>query len=737
MTVTTYFHRSARIVSGLAATLTLAACPDEGIVDPFNSSATGGSSSGAPDDDGGPSPVTTATPDDGGTSTDGGDDAVGPDSTVGDGTSTGGDESTTAMISGGSSSTGESMDESSSGSSSGGEESSSSDGGGMATLCPVAEIAELPFTYSDSITGEADEYGSPCGGTGAPDHAYTLVAPADGYYVFDTFGSSVDTVLYVLDGDCGGSSIACNDDATGTQSEVSVQLVEGQTVTVVVDSFGLAGGNYVLNGTFFGGSCPDGDIGNTVPQTVNGDTSDDGDNTTEGSCGGGIGFDDSYTFTAPTDGIFVFDTEGSSFDTVLYGYQGDCNGPEIGCNDDISGSTDASRIYAPMSSGEQIVVVVDGMGTASGAWQLNVDQHACPAEDLGNTAPQSTAGVTTGLPNVYDASCSGGAGPEIGLLFTAPVDGTYVIDTNGTAFDTVLSVLDGPGCAGTELACDDDGGDGTQSQAVVNLTAGQQVSIMIDGYGATASGNYALNISVIAGTCPDADLGSVVPQTVNGDTSAGDNSGGATCGGLGGNDETWTFTAPNDGTFIFDTIGSVTDTILYVLDGGCGGAEIDCNDDTSGTASVLSVPMASGEEIVVVVDGDAAGGAYTLNVSEDICPDADVGSTVPQTSMGSTAGLLNGYDSSCSGGAGPDVGVLFTAPATGAYTIDTDGSSFDTVLSVVDGATCMGVELGCDDDSGAGTQSMLVVNLTAGQQVSIMIDGYFADSSGNYVLNIN
>jgi hypothetical protein len=132
---------------------------------------------------------------------------------------------------------------------------------------------------------------------------------------------------------------------------------------------------------------------------------------------------------------------------------------------------------------------------------------------------------------------------------------------------------------------------------------------MIDGYSALASGNYTLNIGVIAGTCPDQDLGSTVPQTVGGDTSTGDNSGGADCGGLGGNDEAWTFTAPNDGVFVFDTIGSATDTILYLLDGDCNGASLGCNDDASGTASALTVPLTSGQDIVVVVDGDGVGGA--------------------------------------------------------------------------------------------------------------------------------
>jgi hypothetical protein len=42
--------------------------------------------------------------------------------------------------------------------------------------------------------------------------------------------SSYDTVLYVLDGTCGGAPLACNDDAWGVQSQVTVSLTAGQTI---------------------------------------------------------------------------------------------------------------------------------------------------------------------------------------------------------------------------------------------------------------------------------------------------------------------------------------------------------------------------------------------------------------------------------------------------------------------------------------------------------------------------
>jgi hypothetical protein len=380
-------------------------------------------------------------------------------------------------------------------------------------------------------------------------------------------------------------------------------------------------------------------------------------------------------------------------------------------------------------------VVVDGADLASGNYVLNVNPHECPVDDLGSTVPQTATGSTAGAPNVLAGSCSGGGGPEVGLLFTAEVGGTYVFDTVGSTFDTQLSILDGPGCAGTELGCSDDA-IGLQSQVVVDLAAGQQVSVIVDGFTVGSEGDYTLNIIGITGTCPDVDLGSTVPNTVTGDTSTADNAGGGSCGGLSGNDVNYTFTAPNDGLFIFDTEGSAIDTVLYALADDCDGAELACNDDAGGSSSLVGLPMTAGQQAVIVVDSFGLGGAYNLNVSQFSCPTEDMGSTVPNTVTGSSVGLPAALDASCAGGEGPEVGWLFTAPANGNYTFDTFGSDYDTQLSVLDGASCGGAELACNDDSGLGLQSEVTVALAAGQQVSVIVDGFGAFSSGNYVLNV-
>ena len=131
---------------------------------------------------------------------------------------------------------------------------------------------------------------------------------------------------------------------------------------------------------------------------------------------------------------------------------------------------------------------------------------------------------------------------------------------------------------------------------------------------------------------------------------------------------------------------------------------------------------------------------FTLNITQEAPPncgaDEDLGMALPVVEMGSTVGLVNDLDVPCgSNGNAPDVIYTWTAPAADFYQIDTNGSTFDTVLHVYDGTDACGMLLSCDDDTGLGTQSLLGLNLAAGQTIAIVVDGYSANS-GNYTLNI-
>ena len=107
----------------------------------------------------------------------------------------------------------------------------------------------------------------------------------------------------------------------------------------------------------------------------------------------------------------------------------------------------------------------------------------------------------------------------------------------------------------------------------------------------------------------------MVPQTIMGDNTGQFDDHIPQCGVGGGEDVMYRFTAPAGGTYVFDTTGTAFDTVLAVL-GSCGGPELDCNDDTDGLTSEVTVALMAGESVIIVVDSyDGEVGPFTLNVT--------------------------------------------------------------------------------------------------------------------------
>lgn len=103
-------------------------------------------------------------------------------------------------------------------------------------------------------------------------------------------------------------------------------------------------------------------------------------------------------------------------------------------------------------------------------------------------------GSTTGQGADLVGSCGGDRAADLAFTWTAPSAGTWRIDTYGSDFDTVLYAL--TDCGGTELACNDDGETGFQSEIVLELAAGQTVVLVVDGFGSD-TGGFVLNATAL------------------------------------------------------------------------------------------------------------------------------------------------------------------------------------------------------------------------------------------------
>ena len=431
--------------------------------------------------------------------------STGPDAVDTGSTTTRGDPSTSSSTAADPSTTAAPDDTASSGPGLTTDSGDSTTGPSTHVPCPAGmlDADPLPATIMANSSQQDDELQGSCGGTSAPELAYTFTAPQGGSYTFDTGGSFVDTVLYVLDGTCAGDELRCNDDglAGSNASLTSLPLAAGQTVTVVVDGFGVTGGPVTLTVREGSVECPAQSFGAMLPQTLLDQTAVAAD-AFEGSCGGEGEGDRALAFSAPEEGIYRFDTIGSDFDTVLYVLDGTCGGPELACNDDQPGTfVGHSALTLPLATGQAVTAVVEGLLGESGDFALTVDRlpGTCPDEVLDpGPLPLLVMGSTAMADEASAGSCGGLGSPDYSYVFTAPADGVYRFDTEGSSFDTVVYLLDE--CLGSQLACNDDAG-GPAAAASAYLEAGQAVVVVIDGAGASGSFQLQIEESTDSGDC--------------------------------------------------------------------------------------------------------------------------------------------------------------------------------------------------------------------------------------------
>jgi hypothetical protein len=151
---------------------------------------------------------------------------------------------------------------------------------------------------------------------------------------------------------------------------------------------------------------------------------------------------------------------------------------------------------------------------------------------------------------------------------------------------------------------------------------------------------------------------------------------------------------------------------------------------------------------VVVEASRAASFAITVTDSAPTVPVPASGNdgcatavTVPPTGglfMGSTTGFVDDYQAALcpfTMANGPDAAFRLDLPVRQRVVASTDGSAFDTVLTLHPGMCLTRGESACDDDGGEGVTSLLDRVLDPGTYFFV-VDGYGPGSAGNYLLEL-
>jgi len=115
------------------------------------------------------------------------------------------------------------------------------EGCGSCSACSGATTVSAPGGRYDVTTSSSGETGS-CGDTSGYEATltFTLTAMSDVFITTHQAGA-VDTVLYVRECDCGGTEVACNDDADGRSTSALQLTLAAGTYNVFVDTAAATG----------------------------------------------------------------------------------------------------------------------------------------------------------------------------------------------------------------------------------------------------------------------------------------------------------------------------------------------------------------------------------------------------------------------------------------------------------------------------------------------------------------
>ncbi len=642
-------------------------------------------------------------------------------------------------------------------------------------------VTALPFSDSQNTTAAGLPFDDPtpnCGLSIGRSIWYSFTATSDARVVFRTIGSDFDTVLSVYTGTRGHLvEVGCNDDSGfSPTSSFNIRTIPGTTYYVMVAGNQGAGGNLVFTADLL--PRPSNDffatptvISDPLPYSnkidTTGATNEPFDRATL-TCGINVGDTVWYSYTPSTDHTVIFSTSGSSFDTTLAVWT-NINQPAIACNDDAPAGF-YSTVTLNVIANTTYYIMVGGYSNTGGNLVFRAFSPAPPpANDERASAieisplPFTYTADVTGATNATDdptPSCSIPLGTTVWFHLSPAAAATQLrLQTAGSDYDTVLAVFANVSGTLVELACNDDSQPGHQSLVVTNINANTDVYVMVGDFSGIG-GNLVFAASTNGiNQRPDNDVFDSATQisalpynrvqsTLNA-TSAPDDPI-PTCGLSAGSSVWYSFTATNNGLMRLQTAGSDFDTVLAVYTGTRGNlTEVACNDDTStGLSSQIEFTTVSGTTYYVMVTGNGnVGGNLTFHAELFTMPaNDDFDSATPVTldslnlysATQSTSGSTSASDdpTTCNTTTANTVWYSFTAPSAGTLSVSTEGSNYNTVLSVYTGTRGSLTPVGCDDNSGANLTARLDnITVTANTTYFIMIGGAFGQT-GSLALNV-
>ncbi|MFM8563112.1 MAG: S8 family serine peptidase [Acidimicrobiia bacterium] len=440
-----------------------------------------------------------------------------------------------------------------------------------------------------------------------------------------------------------------------------------------------------------------------------------------------------FKYNATATGSLTVDTFGSSFDTVLTAYSGTTlsNLARITFNDDAA-NTRQSSMYFDVTNGSSYFIRVASWASSRGSITLNwtltgtcpvtvpVGDNFCAAYDLTNVNGTQTRDNTNATLEFGEPPTTTGTGTgSVWYRYTAPGPGTLNISTAGSGTSNVVSVFVGSSLSTLSRPVGWTDFGGTTSSANLAVTKDTRYFIRQTSF-SSARGPMSVSVEftpTVVNTAPTA------PRNVIASPGADD----------GTIEVSWTAPAS---------------------DGGSAVLSYEATANPGGRSCTVAAPTTT-----CTITGLTNFDPYTVTVAASNAIDASPGAAGPglirpgyrndafttPKALTTTSGTIisrnidatseNGEPAHATSPAAKSMWFEYTPSGNGQFSIDTSGSSFDTVLAVYTGSSLNALTtVASNDDIRSGLTSAVSFPANGGTRYLIAVDGW-RSASGNISFN--
>jgi hypothetical protein len=337
-----------------------------------------------------------------------------------------------------------------------------------------------------------------------------------------------------------------------------------------------------------------------------------------------------WTWTAPTNGRVTLVIGSANSGPAVAVYSGD-SVSNLTLMASANGGVTNVTVFNLSAGAVCQIAVAGNYAWDMGDYALTLSFVPAPLNDefarrivlSGTNASTTGTSVAATKESGEPAHAGNGGGHSVWWTWTAPANGRLTVTTSGSGFDTLLAVYTGDSVSALTLkaANDDATGSDTTSLVALDVTAGTNYQIAVDGYNG-AEGLLHLGLAFAPASSND-DFANRITLAGSMATASGSNRGATREAGEpihggypSGHSVWWTWTAPNDGTASVEATGDFSNVLGVYANQELSNLVAVAVGTVSGTRQKVVFHAVAGQAYQIAVDGKSgASGSIALSLS--------------------------------------------------------------------------------------------------------------------------